>query len=347
MAIHQFLETFANADAIGYDALGIREIIYKSNIKSDIYADNIHFDKLENYFKFFIDYKTSKKDTIIYHSSIYWDKLPLLLKSPGKKVMIFHNITPPSYFNYRPEFRALLEKGYKQLNEYKNLFDKIIVDSSFNKEVLVKMGCNKQINIIPPFVDLKKKFSVEPNKISLIKNKKTKIIFVSQFAPHKRQDELVKAFKVYQELYNPLSELWIIGNFNPCDAYLLKVKSLVGDSNDIKLTGKISLEDLAWHYKSADVFLCLSEHEGFAVPIVESMYFGVPIIAYSAGAVEETMGSGGILLKKKDPLLLATVINELVKNKELYSAIKTNQLRELNRFNSLKITKELKKCLLS
>lgn len=346
MAIHQFLETFANADAIGYDALGIREILNSCGVKSEIYADNIHFDKPENYFKYFLDYKPSKRDTVVYHCSIYWDKLPLLLKSSAKKVMIFHNITPPSYFNYRPEFRVLLEKGYKQLNEYKNHFDKIIVDSSFNKEVLVKMGCEKEISVIPPFVDLKKKFTVEPGKINLSRKRKTKIIFVSQFAPHKRQDEIVKVFKIYQELYNPLSELWIIGNFNPCDGYLLKVKSLVGDCRDIKLTGKISIEDLAWHYKTADVFLCLSEHEGFAVPIVESMYFNLPIIAYSAGAVEETMGSGGILLSKKDPLLVASVVNELVRNKDLYTMVKRNQLKEINRFNSLKITEELKKCLL-
>jgi glycosyltransferase involved in cell wall biosynthesis len=62
----------------------------------------------------------------------------------------------------------------------------------------------------------------------------------------------------------------------------------------------------------ADVFVCLSEHEGFCVPILEAMELDVPVVAYAAAAVPETVGEAGLLLDDKEPLSVAVHVGDLL-----------------------------------
>jgi glycosyltransferase involved in cell wall biosynthesis len=66
------------------------------------------------------------------------------------------------------------------------------------------------------------------------------------------------------------------------------------------------------HYRAADVFVCLSEHEGFCVPILEAMELGVAVIAFASTAVTDTVSSAGLLLTDKDPLAVACAVDELL-----------------------------------
>jgi glycosyltransferase involved in cell wall biosynthesis len=66
---------------------------------------------------------------------------------------------------------------------------------------------------------------------------------------------------------------------------------------------------LAAHYRAADVLVCLSEHEGFCVPLLEAMHHEVPVVAYEATAVGETLGDGGILLPSKSPGTVAAAVH--------------------------------------
>jgi glycosyltransferase involved in cell wall biosynthesis len=75
--------------------------------------------------------------------------------------------------------------------------------------------------------------------------------------------------------------------------------------DEVVFTGQVDDDELYAYYRLADVFLCLSEHEGFGVPLQEAMLFGLPVIAYDAGAVRETLRGGGLLLQDKTPELVA------------------------------------------
>jgi glycosyltransferase involved in cell wall biosynthesis len=109
------------------------------------------------------------------------------------------------------------------------------------------------------------------------------------------------------------------------------VKAL-GIEDSVIFPGQISFRAILAYYRLADVFVCMSEHEGFCVPIVESMLFKTPIIAFDAGAVADTLGGGGILLKEKDPLLTAGLIDRVVRDGELREEILKGQRRQLSRF---------------
>src|SRR6185436_18681463 len=84
------------------------------------------------------------------------------------------------------------------------------------------------------------------------------------------------------------------------------------------------------YYASAHLFLCLSEHEGYCVPLLEAMSFGVPVIAYDAGAVAETLRGGGVLLKEKRPEAVAELIDHLVRDAPLRASVLATQRRALD-----------------
>src|SRR5205814_2147392 len=54
------------------------------------------------------------------------------------------------------------------------------------------------------------------------------------------------------------------------------------------------------YYGAATAFVSLSEHEGFGVPLLESMRFRLPVVAYDAAAIGETVGNAGVLLHERD-----------------------------------------------
>ena len=84
----------------------------------------------------------------------------------------------------------------------------------------------------------------------------------------------------------------------------------------------------------------MSEHEGFCVPLVEAMYFHVPIIAYDCAAVGETLGGSGILLKNKDPRLVAEAINRVIEDDQLKKKIIASEEERLKYFDNSRIKKE-------
>jgi len=61
----------------------------------------------------------------------------------------------------------------------------------------------------------------------------------------------------------------------------------------------------------------LSEHEGFGVPLLEAMRFDVPVIAFDAAAVGETVGSAGVLLKERDLAQAAEAVGLVLERPEL------------------------------
>lgn len=342
MKIYQFLETFSDGDAIGYHAMGIDRLLKSKNIKTAIYANNIE-KKCVKIAKYYKDFKFDEEDNVLlFHHSIGSEVFEYVKNLSSIKKLIFHNITPPSYFRHRPDFMKMLEKGYRQLHEFDRVFTNAICDSEFNKSVLRSYGFKKKIEVIPPFVSLRDKFIIS---MKAKKPKKFRVLYVSQIAPHKNQKKLVKIFNTYQKYFNSNSELYIVGGYNLQDSYYQELRGETGKNKSIYLTGRISLRKLKSLYQSSDLFLSMSEHEGFSVPLVEAMYFKLPIIAYEAGAVADTLKSGGVLLKSDNPLVVGAIIETIMKNKLIIKKIRLNQSKVMKLYKPLLIEKELLKWL--
>ena len=79
----------------------------------------------------------------------------------------------------------------------------------------------------------------------------------------------------------------------------------------------LTAAQLAAWYEDADVFVCLSEHEGFCIPLLEAMRAGTPIVAFDAGAVAETLGDAGILLPEARPATVAAAVDRVHRDDRL------------------------------
>ena len=118
------------------------------------------------------------------------------------------------------------------------------------------------------------------------------------------------------------------------------IKELRLDESSVHIAGHVSHQDMLTYYRCADVYVSMSEHEGFCVPLVEAMCFDVPILAYKAAAVPETMGDSGVLLETKDPATSAMYLHEILFEKDLRSQIIEDERERLKRFSYDVVSKE-------
>jgi glycosyltransferase involved in cell wall biosynthesis len=162
---------------------------------------------------------------------------------------------------------------------------------------------------------------------------RTNLLFVGRIIPNKRVDDLIRCFAVYQRYLNPRSRLLLVGDYRGHERYLRRLLELIESLRlrNVVLTGHVAHDELLAYYEVADAFLCLSEHEGYCVPLVEAMDAGVPVIAYDAGAVRETLDGGGILLTEKPPALVAELIHALLTDAELRRRVLATQQRAVER----------------
>ena len=169
--------------------------------------------------------------------------------------------------------------------------------------------------------------------------KNTKIVFTGRVAPNKKHEDLIATFSYYKKYINPKSRLLLVGRYDFFPEYYRRLQKYVEQLGveDVIFTGQVKFPDILAYYKVADVFLCLSEHEGFCVPLVESMMFDVPVIAYDSCAVGETLGGCGLLLNDKTPAVVAEAIERVRTDERLKHTIIENQKIRLKYFEHSRI----------
>lgn len=337
MRVIQLMTTISFGDAVSNDALAISRIIADMGYETNIYVEHIDErlpkDTAVNVSKM---PKLYKEDVIIYHAATATNLNFALPNYNAKKIMIFHNITPPDFFKqYSVSLKRSANDG---LNEMRYLADKVdycLADSNENRNVLINMGYKCRIDVCPiliPFDDYVEKPSEQV--LSQYDDGKTNILFVGRIAPNKKHEDVIRAFYHYNERHNRNSRLFLVGSWSGMESYYNRLRDYIqalGASNII-FTGHIKFNELLAYYKLADVFLCMSEHEGFCVPLVESMFFDVPIVAYASTAIPDTLGGSGILLKDKDPAFCAAVIDRVITDDALREYIISRQRARLADF---------------
>lgn len=252
-----------------------------------------------------------------------------------KKILVFHNVT------YSYLFRGIDEQVVKncalgELDARQSVgkYDRAIALSDFSKKNLVDYGWNEKEVVVVPLVELKKK------KMSCHENKKqhkpTRFLFVGRISPNKKIEDIIRIFSYYVKNIEFDAELILVGTIQFKNYY----KALVQYVGNLELKNVIfkdfvTDEELEEYYNGADLFLCMSEHEGFCIPIMEAMAHDIPVIAYNATAVPDTMGDAGILVDTKDE---KTVCAEIVKLLDDCSYKKEILNRQRNRVSSYSIS---------
>ncbi len=321
-------------DAIGNEALYMNTLLKGAGYNSKIYAEYIPTESLRktNFF-FKKSIKCNKEDIILYHLSTYSVINDWILTQKCRKIMIYHNITPPSFFeNYSRKDKDLCLNGYIQTEKLKNEFDLVLADSNYNNEQLNKLGFSCPIKILPvllSFDDYKK--VPEKEIVEKYSDDYINIIFVGRIVPNKCQEDIISAFSYYQKYYNPKSRLFLVGKYTGMEKYYLRLRDYADKLkiNNIDFLGHVTFKELLAYYYVSNLFLCMSEHEGFCVPLVEAMFFKKPILAYNSTAVAETIWPGGVLMDKKNPLEAAALINMILTDERLKNIIINNQKEKL------------------
>jgi len=335
-AINQFVPALEKCDAIGNYALALQKYFKKLGYLSDIYTHTYDEDCRNDRIDYEI-YKPGPEDLLFYHHSIGSPIADYVSQLDCAKAMIYHNITPARFYApYCPSIANILKNGREGLKRLKNRFLINIGDSGYNTEELKDLGFKNlyTLPILLSFENLNDR-SFDKSVLKKIIKKSKNILFVGRIVPNKKITDLVKAFYFYNKFINNDSHLFIVGD-NKIKIYAAEIKLLIdylslGDK--VTLTGKVSDRQLYSYYKIADIFLCMSEHEGFGLPPLEAMHMQVPVIAYGSTAITETLGGSGILFTRKDYPRIAELINLVLTDSDLKADIISGQNERLSYFS--------------
>lgn len=334
----QMLPTLAYGDGVGNDALAMDTILKQMGYETKIYAENIDArikeglaEKIEN------ASELQEDDVIIYHLSTGTVLNETLKSYPCKKIVVYHNITPAHFFaDYNQELEDLCRRGREGISMVREAADYCLAVSEYNKKELVEAGYTCDIDVLPiliPYADYEK----EPDSAVMeqYSDDWVNIVFVGRIVPNKKQEDIIKTFYYYKKFVNPKSRLFLVGAYGGLERYYGRLRKYVEELQleDVYFTGHAKFNEILAYYRIADVFLCMSEHEGFCIPLVEAMYFNIPIVAYSDTGVKETLSYAGLKLEKKDCKAAAEMIDMLMQNEELREKVIEIQNRRLKDFD--------------
>jgi glycosyltransferase involved in cell wall biosynthesis len=333
MRVHQLLAALSYGDAIGNEALAIQRHLRAAGHESDLFAEMVH-PRVAHLARPLWEYGgVSSPDTVcIYHFSIGSASGRLIHHAPDRLVVIYHNITPARFFlGFHRHLAGLCHHGRRELEAFADRTELALGDSEFNRRELEAAGFARTA-VLPIVLDLSL-YARRPSAVvrRLYDDGRTNVLFVGRVIPNKRIDDLIRAFAVFQRWIRPHSRLLLVGDHRGFERYHDRLVELVRELrlSEVVFTGHVDDDELYAYYRAADVFLCLSEHEGFCVPLQEAMHFGLPVVAFEAGAVRETLRGGGLLLQDKSPELVAEILGRLTQGGGLRRAVLASQERAI------------------
>jgi glycosyltransferase involved in cell wall biosynthesis len=338
-AVHQLLAALSYGDAVSNHALAIQAALRSAGYASDIFVEHVH-PRMTRYVRPYWEYpQVSSPETVcLFHFSIGSAASPLIHHLPDTLVAIYHNITPPEYFaGFRNHLVGLTYHARRELAMFVPRAHLALGVSEFNRRELQAMGFRETgvLPIVPEWSAYERAGSRLTR--ALYDDDRTNILFVGRISPNKKIDDLVRAFTCYQRYVNPGSRLLLVGDHRGYEKYYDRLQEMVQALRveEVVFTGHVDEDDLAAYYKLSHLFLCLSEHEGYGVPLLEAMAAGLPVVAYDAGAVAETLRGAGVLLADKSPEVVAEVVGEILTRPELRARLLAGQARVLAEYKAL------------
>ena len=340
MRVHQLVPRLDAGDAVGNQAMAIHELLVRWGLEARIFA----YD-MDEYGRRFASFDTAYRefmhhedDLLLFHYALYCDNYRLFIESRNRKVLIYHNITPPSFYEaFYPEAVRLCTLGREILPRLADC-DLALGVSDFNRRGLVEAGFDEErTGVLPirPVVDKLDGVEEDPELARWLGDGKTNLLSVGRVVPNKKVEDVIKLFFCYHRGVNARSRLVFAGpiTINTYYSALLAQVRRMGLEDRVFFLGKVSDAGLKSCYRRSHYFVSMSEHEGFCVPLLESFHFGLPVVAYAAGAVPETMGGAGILFRRKDYMLLAELLERLERDSFLKERVLAAQRERLREFS--------------
>jgi glycosyltransferase involved in cell wall biosynthesis len=302
----------------------MQRALLSCGVRSEIFAINEH-PKLKGTSRKYTEVLSEVGADLVMHYSL-GSPLNEIYRNwkGGGRSLIYHNITPSAWYgSINARVAEDIEQGLSELPQLCGLSDQCIADSPFNAQELLQLGISSQVLYLP--VDPRRWDSPRNEGIySLVKGSSgIHVLHVGRLAPNKCVEDVIKCFYFLRHFVGKSPgvgspptpcTLWLVGIDTDTELYSFSLRRLAAElslEEDVRFVGCMADEEVRALYEACSVYVCMSEHEGFCLPLVEAMHFGLPVLAFSAGAVPDTVGSGGVLVKEKRHAELAELIAEM------------------------------------
>jgi glycosyltransferase involved in cell wall biosynthesis len=335
--IDQWVPTLHRGDAIGDSARLMRDAFREWGFAADVYALEMD-DDLVGDGRLYADWAPGgADDVVILHYALPSPLTPALQQHRGRRVLLHHNITPPQFFvGYDPEMVRICALGREELASLAEHVDLGLADSEYNRRELEKTGF-RRTGVLPICLDFERYRSPGSQVLRrALDDGLANLLFVGRLSPNKCHADLIRLASYWKRFIAADVRLLLVGKLPRQPQYFDTLQALLYEEGftpqEVVFTGHVSHDDLLAYYAAADVFVSMSEHEGFGVPLVEAMLSEVPILAYRATAVADTLGDAGVQFTEKRFEMVGELARQLVDDSALRETVLVGQRRRLAAF---------------
>jgi glycosyltransferase involved in cell wall biosynthesis len=351
--IHQLVAGFSRGDAISNEALVMRRLFREWGFESHIYCERRRIlPELRAEARDVEDLprQLEANDVAFLHLSIGSPVNEVFPGLPGRKALLYHNITPPEYFALvQPATAQLLARGRAQAARLARVAEVNLADSAYNAGELTAWGYAAP-RVLPLVLDFETISGAADRCVERrFADGRVNVLFVGRGAPNKKIEDVLKTFALFQNAVEKNARLILAGSFAGAERYRQLLVAMARDLRleEVVFTGAIRQAELNACYRSAHVFLCMSEHEGFCIPLIEALAHRIPVLAYAAAAVPETLGGAGVLFAEKRFEEVAEMMGCLARDGDLRQRVLARQDARLRAFRGRRLDEELRRHLAS
>jgi len=317
MIVNQWVPAAHVGDAVGDNARAIREVIRRAGHQSDLFALTFD-DALAGDVRRWGHVDSRAGDVTILHFAMPSPMTAALATLPGTRVLCYHNVTPPAFFApFDAGITALTSRGRAELDTLVDRVDLALGVSEYNRQELEDVGF-EPTGIMPLLIDTARLTTAPavPALERMLQDGLVNILFVGRIAPNKKIEDHIRLAEQYKRYVDVYYRFIFVGRCDAVPRYYDAVRGLITEyrmlSDRFWFPGPASNAELGAYYRNAHAYVSLSEHEGFCVPLVEAMSMDVPVLAYGAAAVPETLGGAGVCFAPKDLEFAAELLGALV-----------------------------------
>lgn len=347
MKVHQWIPAAHRLDAVGDSARRMRSVLRAQGHESDIFALTIDED-LKGDVRPWTEADTRGADVTIYHYA-----LPSPLSAPFARlskgrVLVYHNITPAHFFApFDAGVFGLARAGRTELATLAGVPDLALGVSEFNRRELESMGFERT-GVLPLAIDLERLTAAadRPAIRRMLTDDWANILFVGRVVPNKKIEDHIFLAEHYKRYVDARYRFIFVGRHDIMPRYYAMVRGLIDRFQMLPerfvFTGPLPDEELAAVYRSSHAYVSLSEHEGFCAPLVEAMAMDVPILAYEAGAVPETLGGAGLMFSPKAFEPAAELLGQVIYDETLRARVIEGQRARVAHFAPARVDSDLR-----
>lgn len=331
--VHQLSVSAGYGDAIGNEVLQIRDALRDAGHDSDVFVELVD-PRMASEVRPYLEYRevSSPDNIVILHYSLGSKVSALAQQIPDRLVLIYHNITPAPFFApYNLGLARDCAMGRLELQRLRDRCALGLGDSEYNRLELEELGF-EPTDVLPLMLDLTTLDGpADPLVLERFDDRRCNWLFVGRVVPNKRFESILRAFAYYQRYIDHRARLLLVGEYGTFLPYYFALRSLADELGlrEVHFTGHVTPAELNAYYRVADAFVCMSEHEGFCVPLFEALYRDIPVFARAAAAVPYSTGNGIMMFDDDDPALVAESIGQALGDGELRTRLLARQRQAL------------------